>query len=90
MAEQRESLIANKYLNPKRGNDKLSRCSEDLVRYPSLGITNPNHVPEEVALDYLASLLVEAFLDKKEYERKQLQQPKTGGNLRPSVDQRTG
>ncbi len=75
MAEQRESLIANKHLNPKRGNDKLSRCSEDLVRHPSLGITNPNHVSEYVALNYLASILVQAYLDKKEYERKQSSQP---------------
>lgn len=41
-------------------------------RCPSLGFINPNQVSEDVALDYLASILVEAFLDKKENERKYL------------------
>jgi len=69
MNEQRESLISNKNLNLERGNEKLLRCSKNLVHCPSFGFNNNSS--EDVALDYLAKILVEAFLDKKEYEHNQ-------------------
>lgn len=51
---------------PKEGQ-RGSLCSNNVsYRCPSFGINNNT---EDVALDYLAKVLVEAFLDKQEYER---------------------
>lgn len=89
MEDQRKSPIGFKKLSPKRGSDRLLRCSENLARCPSLGFTNPNHIPEEAALNYLARLLVQAYLDRKANERKQLQQHKKGSDLCAGVNQGT-
>lgn len=57
---------------PKEGQRDFECSNKKSLRCPSFGITKLNNVSEDVALDYLASILVEAFLDKKEYERNQL------------------
>ena len=73
---------------PKEGQRDLMCSNKKSLRCPSFGI-NPNNVSEDVALDYFASILVEAFLDKKEYEREQLHK-KTGSDICPSFNERTG
>ncbi len=50
---------------PEEGHRNLMCSNKESIRYPSSGITNTNHSSEDVALDYLAGILVEAFLDKK-------------------------
>jgi hypothetical protein len=65
MKELRKSLKSKK---PNEGQRELLRSSKDLHRCPSLGFISNNN-SESVALDYLASVLVEAFLDTQEYER---------------------
>ncbi len=74
---------------PEEGQRDLLCSNKKPIRCPSFGI-NPNNVSEDVALDYFASILVEAFLDKEEYERNQLHKSKTGGGICESVDKRTG
>ena len=69
--EQHNKTENDKNLKPKEGQRDLMCCNKKSLRCPSFGI-NPNNVPEDVALDYFASILVEAFLDKKEYERNKL------------------
>lgn len=56
---------------PKEGQRNLMCSNKKLLRCPSFGY---NHVEkeneEELALDYLAKLLVEEFLNKKYEHRK--------------------
>ena len=66
MTKLRKSLISYSKFIPKEGQRELLRSSKDLFRCPSLCIINNSS--EDASLDYLASILVEAFLDKKEYE----------------------
>jgi hypothetical protein len=68
MKELRKSLKSKKNIEPNEGQRELLRSSKDLHRCPSLGFISNNN-SESVALDYLASVLVEAFLDTQEYER---------------------
>ena len=68
MNELRKSLSKENF-EPREGQRELLRSSKDLPRCPSFGINNNSS--ENVALDYLAKILVEAFLDKKEYEHNQ-------------------
>jgi hypothetical protein len=65
MSELRKSLISENNFEPREGQRELLRSSKNSLRCPSFGIKNPNNVSEDVALDYFASILVEAFLDKK-------------------------
>jgi hypothetical protein len=51
---------------PKEGQRDLLCSNKKSFRCPSFGINNNTG---DVALDYLAKVLVEAFLDKQEYER---------------------
>ena len=62
-------LIDNKKIEPKEGQCDGLMCSnkKSITHCPSFGSFNINS--EDVALDYLAKVLVEAFLDKQEYER---------------------
>jgi hypothetical protein len=62
------SICDKNFLIPKKGQRDLMCSNKESHRCPFLGINSNN---EDVALDYLASILVEAFLDKKEYERNQ-------------------
>ncbi len=73
---------------PKEGQRDLLSSNKESHRCPSLGI-NPNTVPESVALEYLASILVKAFLDKKENKHDKSNGTKTCGNVCTSVNQRT-
>ncbi len=66
----RKSLIGENNFIPKEGQRELLRSSKNSLRCPSFGIIN--NLSENASLDYLASILVEAFLDKKEYERNKL------------------
>ena len=75
-------------IESKEGQRGLLRSSKVVNRCPSLGI-NPNEVSEDVALDYLASILAEAFLDRKEDEYKQLQQFKKSSDIRPGIHKGT-
>jgi hypothetical protein len=50
-------------IEPKEGQRELLCCNKYSDRCPSLGIINPNKVSEDVALDYFASILVDAFLN---------------------------
>lgn len=61
-------LIDNKNFEPKEGQCDGLMCSnkKSITHCPSFGF---NINSEDVALDYLAKVLVEAFLDKQEYER---------------------
>jgi hypothetical protein len=74
---------------PKEGQRRFLCRNKTPHRCPSFVIINPNKVPEDVALDYLASILVEAFQDKKEYERNHTK-PKKSSDICPSVNKRAG
>ncbi len=54
----------------EEGQRQRFLCSnnESGERCPFSGFINPNQVSEDVALDYLASILVGAFLANKENE----------------------
>ncbi len=69
MNKLRESLISESHIEPNEGQRELLRSSKNSHRCPSLGSIINNRDSEDVALDYLAKVLVEAFLDKEEYER---------------------
>lgn len=62
-----KSIISEKNFEPKKGQRELLCSNKDSLRCPFLGFNNNNS--EYVALDYLAKVLVEAFLDKQDYER---------------------
>ena len=66
MDELRNKLICDNNFEPREGQRELLRSSKNSHRCPSFGI-NINQ-SQEASLDYLAKILVEAFLDKKEYE----------------------
>lgn len=70
---------------PREGQRDFACSNKRSFRCPSLGIKNPNYVSEDVALDYLASIIVEAFLDKKKDEYDQLHKSKTSSDICPSI-----
>lgn len=82
------SSVANNIFIPKEGQRELLSSNRVRYRCPSFGVSGPN-VSEDVALDYLASILVEAFLNKKEYERNQFKSKEKGSALLPSINKRT-
>ena len=66
MLHKRQKTI-DKKVEPKE-EQRGCLCSNSVNgRCSSLGF-NPNSIPEDVALDYLASILVEIFLEQKEHE----------------------
>jgi len=70
MYKLRKNLVSEENnFEPKEGQREFLRSSKDSLRCPSFGFNNNSS--ENVALDYLAKILVEAFLDKKEYEHNQ-------------------
>ena len=75
------------YVEPKEGEHQLLPCSAADVCSPSLGF-NPNSplMSREIALDYLAGVLVEAYFDHKERERNAGRHPEESGNILPSID----
>ena len=82
------SELNNDAFVPKEGQRDFECSNKRSFRCPSFGIKNSN-MSEDVALDYFASILVEAFLDKKEYERNQLYKSKTGSDICPSINEGT-
>jgi hypothetical protein len=56
--------------NGLKEGQRDSMCSNnESYRCPSLSIKNSNLLNEDEALDYLASIIVQAYLDQKENER---------------------
>lgn len=90
MAKQHDRSINGNNFVPIEGQRDLLCGNIKSLHCPSFGFSNFNDVSKDVALDYLASLLVEAFLDQKENECKQLYASKKGGYLCASVNKRTG
>jgi hypothetical protein len=66
MNKLHNKLIIENIFVPKEGQRGLLCSNKESIRCPFLGINNNS---EDVALDYLAKVLVEAFLDKQGYER---------------------
>jgi hypothetical protein len=71
------------------GGLQASLCSNiELSCSSPSGFISTNFISEDDALDYLAEVLVGAFLDhKKSYANAN---NKTGGDILPSINQRTG
>ena len=69
----------------KEGERGLLCSNKAIVRSPSLAF-NPNkeYVTEDIALDYLAGILVEIYLHNQDAINKQ-----KGSDLLPSVNERT-
>ncbi|MEI7765445.1 MAG: hypothetical protein WCI93_02555 [bacterium] len=67
MSRLHKKLISDYYLAPKEGQRDFLCSNKESHRCPSL--SSNNKLSEDESLNYLASILVEAFLDKKEYER---------------------
>jgi hypothetical protein len=63
-------LIDSFKFEPREGqcDDLVCSNKKSITHCPSLGFISNNN-SEDVALDYLAKVLVEAFLDTQEYER---------------------
>ena len=72
---------------PEEGQRDLACSNKKSLRCPSFGI-NSNEVAEDAALDYLASILVEAFLDQ-EHEHNQSDKPQKSGDICPGFDKGT-
>ena len=66
---RKNSIGGENNFEPKEGQREFLRSSKDSLRCPSFGINNNSS--EDASLDYLAKILVEAFLDKKEHEYNQ-------------------
>jgi hypothetical protein len=86
MNELHTKLISDNKIVPREGQRDLVCSNIKSLRCPSFGVNNNSS--EDASLDYLAKILVEAFLDKKEYERKQLCEPKESSNLLSSINKR--
>ena len=88
MDELHDKLICDENFVPNEGQRDLLCSNKESHRCPSFGLNN--NISEDVALDYLAKVLVEAFLDKKEYEYNQFHKSKTGSSICPSINEGTG
>ena len=89
MNELHANDITDNNFVPEEGQRDLACSNKKSVRCPSSGF-NPNEVSEDEALEYLASILVEAFLDKKADEYNKLHKPQKSGDICPGINQRTG
>lgn len=69
-------------LVPKEGQRDLLCSNKASLRCPSFGINN-QFISEDDALDYLAEVLVGAFLDHKRNANTTI---KTSGDLLPSIN----
>jgi hypothetical protein len=71
------------------GGLQASLCSNEVLSCSSpLGFFDDNFISENDALDYLAEVLVETFLDEKKYYANATTQ--TGGAVCPSINKRAG
>jgi hypothetical protein len=70
------------------GGLQASLCSNEVLSCSSpLGFINTSFISEDEAIDYLAEILVESYLDdKKRYANTN---PKKSSDLLPSINQRT-
>lgn len=68
-------------IEPKEGQRDLLCSNKASIRCPSLGFNN-SFASEDDALDYLAEVLVDSFLDKQYGTEKY----KASGDLLPSFD----
>ncbi len=82
MNELHNRSIIKDNLVPKEGQRDLLCSNKESFRCPSFGINN-QFVSEDDALDYLAEVLVGAFLDSKRNAKPTI---KTGGNILPSIN----
>ena len=65
-------------------------CSNKaIVRSPSLEFSSNNFESEDATLEYLASILVQAYFDHKEHERIKSSNKKEGSNLLSSINEGT-
>jgi hypothetical protein len=72
------------------GGPQASLCSNEVLSCSSpLGFFDNNFISEDDALDYLAEVLVETFLDEKKYHANTTT-TKKGGAVCPSVNEGTG
>jgi hypothetical protein len=70
------------------GGLQASLCSNFVLPCSSpLGFNSSNSISEDDALDYLAEVLVDSFLDHKKYYANATTQK--GGDLCPSINKRT-
>ena len=79
MKKLHNKLTIDKIFVPEEGQRGLLCSNKESIRCPSLGIKN--NQSEDLLLDYLASILVEAFLDKKNESNKTT----TSSDLCPSI-----
>lgn len=71
------------------GGLQASLCSNEVQSCSTpLGFISPSFISEDDALDYLAEVLVDAFLDHKKRNANATTQK--SGDLLPSINQRTG
>jgi hypothetical protein len=70
MNELHANSISDNILVPEEGQRDLACSNKKSLRCPSLGVGIINNSSEDVMLDYLASILVGAFLDKKNGNKK--------------------
>jgi hypothetical protein len=74
MAKCKSKIITTgKTLESRNGRHNLLNCNESSNSFPLDFNPNPKLTSEEMALDYLASILVEIFLAKKRNEYRQQQ-----------------
>ena len=70
------------------GGLQASLCSNSVLSCSSpLGFNTHNFISEDDALDYLAEVLVDTFLDHKKYYANTT--TKKGCDIRPSINERT-
>lgn len=71
------------------GGPQASLCSNEVLSCGTpLGFLDNNFISEDDALDYLAEVLVETFLDEKKYYANAITQ--TGGAVCPSINEGAG
>ena len=70
---------------PEEGQRGLMCSNKKSFRCPSSGI-KINNQSEEAKLDYFASIIVQAFLDKKEHERKQSNNSQESDNIHEGIN----
>jgi hypothetical protein len=75
---------------PEEGQRDLMCSNKKSLRCPSLGLNNLL-ISEDVAIDYLAQVLVDIFLDKKIKENDKPINTKStkGSDILPSINKRT-
>jgi len=86
--QHKKSVNDNNFV-PEEGQRDFLCCNKKSFRCPSLdSYPNTSEMPKEVALDYLAAILVKIFisLENDEYTSRN---NKEGGALLPSLDKGT-